>query len=312
VGEAFVTGGALLLPLPEGSRSCVVEGLSGRANPDSALAEAAGMVEHHNGGSGDTLFLIFDCMVPNIGTLLDGLDLSLADKVHYAGVNAGSETFQPIDCLFDGERFVGDSVLALLLPGQPGAMLAHDYHAPTEVITATAASGNRVTTIDWKPAFEVYQRLIQSMYGVQVTPENFYEHAAHFPLGILRLDGEVVVRIPVALGEDGEVTCVGEIPENSVLTLLRAVETGAPDTVRQLARYAAENPSPLLQIWYCAGRRMHLGDGARRELVALHDQLNGTPMAGALSLGEIGSEKKGGYPLFHNATLVCMPWGTVE
>ncbi|MDH5527817.1 MAG: FIST C-terminal domain-containing protein [Nitrospirota bacterium] len=312
VDEVFVTGGALLLPLPGETGITLVEGLSGHGDAESALAQVAEMVEARNAGNGDTLFLIFDCMVPDIGTLLDGLYLSLADRVHYAGVNAGSETFQPIDCLFDGERFVGDAALALLLPDQPGAILAHNYHAPTEVITATAASGNRVTTIDWQPAFDVYQRLIQSMYGVKVTPENFYQHAAHFPLGILRLDGEVVVRIPVALGEDGDVTCVGEIPENAVLTLLRAVEADAPDTVRHVARYAAEHPSPLMQTFYCAGRRMHLGDAARRELADLHERLKGTRMAGALSLGEIGSEKDGGYPLFHNATLVCMPWGAVR
>jgi len=31
-------------------------------------------------------------------------------------------------------------------------------------------------------------------------------------------------------------------------------------------------------------------------------------MAGALSLGEIGSTQAWGYPTFHNAALVCTPW----
>ena len=52
------------------------------------------------------LFIIFDAMLPNIATILDELYGELGDSVHYMGVNAGSETFQPMPCLFDNERIV--------------------------------------------------------------------------------------------------------------------------------------------------------------------------------------------------------------
>jgi hypothetical protein len=53
---------------------------------------------------------------------------------------------------------------------------------------------------------------------------------------------------------------------------------------------------------------MHLGDDALAELAALQRD-SGTPrLAGALSLGEIGSTHRGGYPMFHNAAIVCRPW----
>lgn len=47
------------------------------------------------------LFMIFDSMLPNTGSIVENLYVHLADRVSYAGVNAGSETFQPIPCLFD-------------------------------------------------------------------------------------------------------------------------------------------------------------------------------------------------------------------
>jgi len=34
----------------------------------------------------------------------------------------------------------------------------------------------------------------------------------HFPFGIIRANHEVLVRIPVALEEDGSLFCVGEVP----------------------------------------------------------------------------------------------------
>ena len=74
-----------------------------------------------------TLFLLFDALVPNISTLLDELYLQLANRVHYVGANAGSETFQPMPCLFDNARTIQNGVLLMLLQPHLGAMLAHGY-----------------------------------------------------------------------------------------------------------------------------------------------------------------------------------------
>ena len=162
-----------------------------------------------------TLFLLFDALVPNISTLLDELYVQLANRVHYVGANAGSETFQPIPCLFDNARTIQNGVLLMLLQPHLGAMLAHGYGAPPKMISATSTEGNRIWQIDWRPAFEVYQELVRAQSGVEITRENFYEHAVHFPFGIIRANHEVLVRIPVALEDDGSLFCVGEVPANA-------------------------------------------------------------------------------------------------
>ena len=50
---------------------------------------------------------------------------------------------------------------------------------------------------------------------------------------------------------------------------------------------------------------MHLGDGAELELAILAKASAVEELAGAVSLGEIGCTQLDGYPMFHNATLVC-------
>lgn len=254
----------------------------------------------------DTLFLVFDAMVPNVASILDDLYLRLADRVNYAGVCAGSESFRPLPCLFDGERLAGGAVLALLLPERGGAVLEHGYRAPEEMIAATSSRGNRIESIDWRPAFAVYQEQAKTLFGAEVSRDNFYRHAVRLPFGILRAEGDVLVRIPVALEPDGAILCVGEIPENAVLTLLQAEEREALDSVDQLARGLAGHAGPVL-TFYCAGRRLHKGEQAVAEIRALGERL-GVAAAGALSLGEIGNSHRGGYPLFHNAALACVPW----
>jgi hypothetical protein len=259
-----------------------------------------------------TLFLVFDGLGPHISSTLDGLYLTLADRVTYAGVNAGSETFQPMPCLFDQDRVVGNGVLGLLLPGRAGTVLAHGYPVSAHAMTATSTAGNQVITIDWRPAFDAYQEIIRAEYGIALTRDNFYQYAVHFPFGIVRANEEVVVRIPVAMTDDGSLYCVGEVPENAMLVLLRAPEAQdgrcIDHLVQALAGVQGGGQAADLLTFYCAGRRMHLGDAAAGELAQLARASGAAQMAGALSLGEIGSTHDWGYPMFHNAALVCTPW----
>ncbi|OIN90523.1 MAG: histidine kinase [Comamonadaceae bacterium CG1_02_60_18] len=260
-----------------------------------------------------TLFMLIDCMLPNIGTLLDQLYLHLANRVHYAGANAGSETFTPMACLFDGQRMVHNGLLLLLLPDHKGAILEHGYHAPAQRVYATSTQGNCITQIDWRPAFEVYQELVSSQFQVQMTPENFYAHAVHFPFGIVRANQQVVVRIPVKLHADGSLYCVGEVPANSVLTLLTSPTVDTTGTLgvltQGLANMNGDSAGADLLLFYCAGRRMHLGEpAASDELAEFKQRTHAAQVAGALSLGEIGGSTLYSYPLFHNATLLAARW----
>ena len=260
-----------------------------------------------------TLLLLFDAMYPRIASLLDELYLRLGNRVAYVGANAGSETFRPTPCLFDRTRIASGGVISLLLNGHPGAVLEHGYDVPRTMATASATEGNRIITIDWRPAFEVYREVARKQYGVEMDRENFYRYGVRFPFGIVRGDGEVVVRIPVALEADGSLFCVGEVPANSLLTLLRAPAVDSKLTVDTLLSGLAERGGPNgrdLVLFYCAGRRLYLGDeAARAELADFSARSGARRVAGALSLGEIGSPEPAAYPAFHNATLLASSWG---
>ena len=315
--HGFATSGAWLMRVDERVPTFLVPGLGADPDADAArIAEQVMPVLPAPTGSAPepqpTLFLVVDAQMQNVATLLDGLYLRLADRVQYAGVAAGSETFQPMPCLFDESKVIGDGALALVIPGRVKTILEHGFTSPERVMTATATVGNRIVNIDWKPAFGVYQEIVRTECGVELTRENFYQWAVHFPFGILRANGEVVVRIPVALTEDGCVQCIGEVPENAMLVVLRAPTVEGGQCIERLARGLGEANGPLdranILTFYCAGRRLHLGPDAATEIRELAERTGAHAIAGALSLGELGSTSVGGYPLFHNATLVCTPW----
>lgn len=279
------------------------------------MAEAVEAVLHHSGdrpqGGRHTFFMVFDGMVPNIGTLLSELHTLQRSPLHYGGVNAGSETFQPMPCLFDAHRRVGDGALGLLLPPSSQVVVRHGYPVSRCLMQATSSTGNRIDTIDHRPAFEVYQEVIGREYGVTLTRDNFYEHAVHFPFGIV-MAVDVLVRIPVALSDDGSLFCVGEVPSNSMLRLLKAPKLEDSDCVATIVEHLADcgmalqaNAGP---VFYCAGRRMHFGAHADREIQQLAQATGRSALFGALTLGEIDTVEDLNMPRFHNAAVVCLAY----
>lgn len=308
-GDGFKRQGVLLLRLDQAPVYRIVEGLSAGVPGNDELIESMAAVAASLESTQDkgTLLMIFDAMVPTVESWLAALYRRIGRKVYYLGVNAGSETFQPMPCLFDNERIVQDAVLVAALAKMPGGVLENGYQQPEKMITATATEGNRIISIDWRPALEVYSELARNEYGVEINRENFYEYGVHFPFGVVRATGEVLVRIPVAIDDDGALFCIGEIPENAILTLLRAESVDQQQTVNDLVQDLGDITSESVLTFYCAGRRMHDPQAATEELTLLVQQLP-VPLAGALSLGEIGSSTRDGYPLFHNATLVCADW----
>lgn len=260
-----------------------------------------------------TLFMLLDAMLPNIATLLDELYLRLADRVQYAGVNAGSERFQPIPCLFDADQLTDNAVLILLLKPHLGAILEHGYLIQEQSLPATSTAGNRIIQINWRPAFEVYQELVRNQFGVEINRDNFYQYAVHFPFGILRANHSTLVRIPVLLDDDNALFCIGEVPPHSMLSLLQAPSVDSVSTLetlqRGLSQLQTDRTGNELLLFYCAGRRLHLGDdAASNELKAFQERSGADVVAGALALGEIGGSTLWGYPLFQNATLITCHW----
>ena len=305
----FVQTGAWLICMDPMPPWFLLPELEASGNQKLLDATRTALAQAPAGGT-PTLFMVFDGMVPNISTLLEGLHDSLDMPVEYSGVSAGSETFAPMPCLFDQHSVIGFGALGLVLPAPTRAVTRHGYPVSQRLMRATSSVDNRIDAIDNQPAFEVYQQVIAHEYGVTRTGENFYDYAVHFPFGVITAV-DVLVRIPVAFTDGGALVCVGEVSPNSMLRLLRAPTLGESTCVQSLTTALdtarAGSGSTELLTFYCAGRRMHFGEEAARELAQLRTSTGATTLYGALSLGEIDCMEDLNIPRFHNAALVCIP-----
>lgn len=309
-GSGVVSRGAWVMRLDHMPPAGLVGGLSADASVAARqVVQGVGGVLASAAASGGTALVVFDAMLPHIASLMTDVARAYAEKLPLVGVNAGSETFQPMPCLFDRDQRVSDGVLCLALPAPSGQALAHGYPVSKALMRASSTQGNRIDTIDGRPALSVYQDIIQREYGVALTRDNFYAYAVHYPFGVITALS-VLVRIPVALTDDGAMVCVGEVAPNSALRLLCAPQTPAKSTcVESVAsQLGGSAQGGSLHTFYCAGRRMHFGDQVNTELANLQAATGATALVGALTLGELDTLDVQGlkFPQFHNAAVVCM------
>lgn len=139
----------------------------------------------------------------------------------------------------------------------------------------------------------MYQEIVEDDSGAKLICENFYALAMRYPFGLYKEGAEDIVRDPIMTNEKGELICVGEVPENSLLNILK----GEPDSLVQAAGLAAKEAGDKEicdnLIVDCISRALFLGDDFGRELAAVKENLvtageQGIP-AGMLTLGEISS-----------------------
>lgn len=307
---AFKRSGILLTTRDRKAASAIVPLPSedGRTTDAASDALIAFVDKAANPDGGDMLMLLMDVAVPDAASLIDRVYLEIGDLVTYAGMCAGSESFTEAPCIFDNTRFVREAVLALIQPAHPGATLAHHYRGNEALWVATVAKGGLISTIGGRPAFEVYQELMTKEYGITLDRQSFYEYSVHFPFALNRAQGESLVRIPVRVEEDGSVYCSGEIRENSLVSVVRAVPAGEVSAAAEVGEGVGVHGAASVLLFYCAGRFLHLGeDAAALEVEAIRAAAGTTQVYGALCLGEIGALKHQ-YPAFHNCTLTAMPW----
>lgn len=304
--DGFATSGITFLCFQQAPEHFLTEGLTTNSfDAAQKIAESLKPGPANSPSATKQLFLVFDSMLSNTGSILANLFDRLDQRLNFAGVNAGSETFQPMPCLFDNHRLLSNGVIGIFIDRETQIAVQHGYPVSKQLMRASSTQGNRIDKIDGQPAMSVYQRVIAAEYGITLTPENFYDYAVHYPFGLIS-SLEILVRIPVAFNDDGSIICVGEVPPSSMLRLLKAPALADSNCVRSLVGLLGKHPENPLIAFYCAGRRMHFGSEATTEIRDLLEKSGSTAIFGALSLGEISTDSELGIPEFHNAALVCV------
>lgn len=233
------------------------------------------------------------------------------NSVNYLGGGAGSLTLQQQPCIFTDEGIFQDAAVVNVVPMQSHLGVKHGWEQVAGPFITTQSKKNIIQELNWQTAYKTYKNQIECYIEGTLNKTNFFDKAKGFPLGIIQQEGEYIVRDILTFNEEEELICVGEIPENAVLMLLKGEKenliAAAGAAVAQSLSKISSPPKDLL-LFDCISRTLFLEDDFTRELEVVKRELHKVSDAsvipcGALTLGEIASYGDG-YIEFFNKTMV--------
>jgi hypothetical protein len=206
------------------------------------------------------------------------------------------------------DQVLRDAVVGVALGSQAplGIGVQHGWRRVGEPVLVTRSAGNRVYTLDDRPALDVY---LERLGAPATDPAEFTRFALSHPLGLGRRSGEDHVRF---VGEadfgDRSLGCIASVPQGAIAwfmegdaeSVLTATDHACAEALSML-----EGATPLGVLAFdCIARRSVLGDDIACEVARIGDACGGAPVAGFYTYGEIARTR--GISGFHNQTLVVL------
>lgn len=251
-----------------------------------------------------SLLVLVDGLSRNIDHALNKIFDTFGQSIQVFGGGAGSLSLEPSLCLFTPNGMLQDGMIIIAMKQEWSLAIGHGWEILDGPFIANKVDHNHIIELNFRPAFEVYNEVIEKFTGISICKETFFEACITFPFGIERLDGDVLVRDPIALAENALV-CVGTVPDNTMLYILKGVDSNLVNAAQasvEALNLAIEDPISLL--FDCISRKIFLNDEFDEEIKSIGKALGqNKPLLGALVLGEIASNTMGGIDL-HNKTAV--------
>jgi len=256
--------------------------------------------------------IIVDGLSTQIARLLEKLYCILGDSVNYIGGGAGSLSFIQKPSVFCNKGVFQDAAVIVFVDSDASLGVKHGWEKIDGPFVATKTDRNVIQELNWDNPFDVYRKAIFEDSGKQIENDDFFAIAKSYPFGITKEYSEYVVRDPLTVNKAGELVCVGEILENTVLDILK----GESDTLINAAKAAAQQSvsyggkfSSVLLV-DCISRALFLESDFSLELEGVSSVLKENncylEIEGALSLGEISSAGQGYLEFFNKTILISL------
>ncbi len=163
--------------------------------------------------------------------------------------------------------------------------------------TVTKSNLNVLEELDGKPALDLYKEYLGHLSS------ELPGSALYFPLSILDKEGNSTIRTVLSIDEKSKtMTFAGNIPQGSVVNLMRTNIDDLIDNVEELSEEQIAFPVEYIFIASCVGRRIIMESRVEEEILPFMEIYKNVPMTGLYSYGEICSSEES--PVLHNQTMV--------
>lgn len=254
--------------------------------------------------------VLTDALAGHASSLVSELTLATKGQYSFFGGGAGDNAQFKRTSVFCGSQVLTNAAVALeLLSDKPvgiGAM--HGWEPASAPMRVTEAQGMSVISLDGLPAEEAFQRHATETKQ-SLNPHEPIPFFLHNIIGI-RSGGGHLLRVPLAIQQDGAVLCAAEVPTGSVVHIMRSTTRSAVEAAQRATQAALSslgNAKPEAGLFFdCVATRLRLGDDFGRELSAVKEALPSVVFTGCNTHGQI-VRAEGQFDGFHNCTaVVCL------
>ena len=256
-----------------------------------------------------TIIVLFDGFSAGAERFKEEIFNNVGLEYNYIGGGAGGLSPERMECIISNKGATGDSGLMILLECMSGVGVAHGWDKISEPLKVTEAKKNKIISLDWEKAFDVYKDKIKSIHSEEIDRNNFFDIARLYPFGIEKMDSGMVVRDPIKMC-DGNIICFGEVPENSYVyilsgskdKLIKGAKNAKIEAVKSFEERNGIKPTDKSITLFidCISRAMFLEDDYQKEI----DIIKSNNFIGILTIGEIGNVGSSYLELYNKTSVV--------
>ncbi len=267
------------------------------------------IMRSHNSDEDCCLFCLVDGFGSSAATFLKEVYDILGSSFSYLGGGAGSISLQQASCLFTDQGMVTGGAIICVIKADVNIGVQHGWDHAAGPLVATKTMGNIIYEINWENAFDVYQRAVKDYFDEDLERDDFLTVATSYPFGLYKEYDEPLVREPLFVGSRGELICIGEVPEHSVMGIMRGQNTKLIQAAAVAANQSLQDNKQVQDVFVidCISRMLYLKTDYTQEVSIMQEAFDQCAQAprieGILSIGEIASQGKG-VPEFYNRTVV--------
>jgi hypothetical protein len=201
--------------------------------------------------------------------------------------------------------------LVVQMPMPINCAVEHGWEILSGPFLVTEADGARIQTLNYLPAFDVYKAIIEETTSSTFSDDKFFQTSQNFPLGILGINEEILVRDPILM-KDGNLVCVGSVPVNAMVYILKGDKEHIINAAQKAGDRAARMPVAdqysslgVTLVFDCVSRVLYLDEKFPLEMEAIARGVGRERLIlGALSIGEIANTSRGTIDLLNKSIVI--------
>ncbi len=253
--------------------------------------------------SAEVIWVFMDAFAENKDAAINALYDEFGPNKNYIGGGAGTLQLKSTPSIVSNSGLQQDCAIVAAMNCEGSIGVAHGWQPITEPVKVTQTNGRTIQSFEWNASFEYYKNIIKEHSGLEITEDNFFDIAKSYPLGLMKLNSEFIVRDPIST--DGiHLNIIDLVPQNEFVQILN----GDKESLFKGAAAARKNANkvrPGSNFFFCIdciSRVLFLGDDFGREL---NEISSGDEIIGILTIGEIANAGNSMLEIYNKTVVVC-------